>query len=73
MATEVNRPASALGIAVLEAATPESLEAVVDRWMDTHLETEVYAMDLHTTGMNGPLYMCITYQRERGTRKARPA
>ena len=69
MATEVNRLASTLGIAVLQAATPESLEAVVDRWMDTHMSTEVYALDLHTTGMNGPLYMAITYHRDRGSRR----
>ena len=50
----------------------ESLEAVITRWMDTHLTTEVYALDLHTTGRDGPLYMCITYKRERTARPATP-
>lgn len=68
MATELNRVAGEIGLAVLQAATPESLEAVVTGWMDTHLTTEVIALDLHTTGVNGPLYMCITFKRHRGGR-----
>lgn len=72
MATELHRPAGEIGVAVIQAATPESLEAVITRWMDTHLTTEVYALDLHTTGRDGPLYMCITYKRERTARPATP-
>ena len=72
MATELHLPAGEIGVAVIQAATPESLEAVITRWMDTHLTTEVYALDLHTTGRDGPLYMCITYKRERTARPAAP-
>ena len=70
MARELNVLANSIGLVVLEAATPESLEAVVDRWLDTHMTTEVVAMDMQTTGVNGPLYMCITFKKERGLRKA---
>ncbi len=69
MASELNLAANELGITVLQAATPESLEAVVDRWIATHATTHVYAMDMHTTARDGPLYMCITYRKERAARK----
>ena len=49
MARELNVLANSIGLVVLEAATPESLEAVVDRWLDTHMTTEVVAMDMQTT------------------------
>jgi hypothetical protein len=71
MATELNRPAGEIGLTVLQAATPESIEAVTTRWLDTHPTTEVISIDLQTTGVNGPLYLCITYKRERGAHPGR--
>jgi hypothetical protein len=68
---EINLSAAYIGVAILQAGTPESMEAVTDKWLDSHLGTEVIAMELQVTPAvtNAPLHMMITYKRERRVRR----
>jgi hypothetical protein len=65
----INGPAAYVGVTVLQAATPESIEAVVDKWMDNHASTEVLSIDLQVTGQHGPLYVLIVYKRPQRVRR----
>ncbi|MFN0148116.1 MAG: hypothetical protein ACKVT1_16545 [Dehalococcoidia bacterium] len=70
MAANIHLPASELGVTVLQAGTPESLEAVTDNWLDAHLGTEVISMDLQvSTGVGGAMHLMIIYRRDRRVRR----
>ena len=59
-----------IGVTVLQAGTPESIEAVVDKWLDGHIDTEVVSMELQVgMGLNAPLYLMIVYKRDRRVRR----
>jgi hypothetical protein len=71
MAATINLPAGDIGVTLLQAGTPESLEAVADKWLDTHLDTEVLSMDLQIgerTG--GSILLLIVYRKNRRERRA---
>jgi len=66
MAATVNLLAGEIGVALLQAGTPESLEAVADKWLDTHLETEVLSMDLQVGERSGgSILLLIVYRKNR--------
>ncbi len=66
----LNTPGGQIGVTVLQAGTPESIEAVVDKWLDSHIDTEVVSMELEIgSGMNAPLYLMIVYKRDRRARR----
>jgi hypothetical protein len=70
MANQINLPAGELAVTVLQAGTPESLEAVTDKWLDTHLGTDVISMDLQVIeGTAGSLFLMIVYKRDRRPRR----
>ena len=64
MATEINQLAADIGVAVLQAGTPESLTSVVDLWLDEHQLAEVLAMDISVIP-NGSLTLMIVHKRAR--------
>jgi hypothetical protein len=67
----VNMAASSIGVQVLEAGSPESLSAVVNKWLDGHLSSEVVSIDFQAgSATGGPLYLMIVYKRERPARRA---
>jgi hypothetical protein len=70
MATQLNIPAGEIGVIVLQAGTPESLEAVTDKWLDTHLGTDVISMDLQVNeGTGGSLFLMVVYKKDRRPRR----
>ena len=72
MAANINLPASEIGFTVLQAGTPESLEAVTDTWLDSHLGTEVISMELSvSTGVGGAMHLMVLYRRDRRVRQTR--
>ena len=64
MATEINQLAADIGVAVLQAGTPESLTSVIDLWLDEHHSAEVLAMDISVIP-NGSLTLMIVHKRAR--------
>ena len=70
MTAILNLPASEIGFTVLQAGTPESLEAVTDSWLDGHLGTEVLSMELSvSTGIGGAMHLMVLYRRDRRGRR----
>jgi hypothetical protein len=69
MASLSNLTAADMGVAVLQAGTPESLTAVLDKWLDEHLTLEVLAVDFQAIP-TGTLTVLITYRRDRRRRPA---
>ena len=64
MATEINQLAADIGVAVLQAGTPESLTSVIDLWLDEHHAVEVLGMDIAVIP-NGSLTVMVVHKRVR--------
>lgn len=67
MSTEIGLRASAVGVTVLEGATPEALTAVVDGWFDAHAEAEIHSVTFQASpAQGGSLFLLVVHDRIRG-------
>jgi hypothetical protein len=57
-----------IGVVALQAGTPEALTAVMDKWLDEHLGTEVLSMDMEVVP-NGSITVMVVYRRDRTARR----
>ncbi len=67
MSTAVGLRAGAVGVTVLEGATPEALTSVADSWFEGHAEAEIHSVTLQASpAQGGSLFLLVVHDRIRG-------
>jgi len=64
----VQLDAAQLGVVALQAGTPEALTAVMDKWLDEHMGTEVVSIEMQVVG-NGTITVMVVYHKDRTQRR----